>query len=229
MKNLLRKAIFPSFALIFAFGLYSCTEQGGVTDSTNLTEEAPEYAIMEFDAGPGDISEPTLDEEITLNPAETPAEMEHKPDFIRPVRAIPLFRMLYSLDLNDSQRVQVHRFLRSHHDCIRTIMMRVHQSEIEIIRRANQKRDSIVTAYRNGEITAREAKEQLHRLHRHVRQALRENPVRRAAFAAMKDCWDTFFRRLHSILDDEQQAKLERWLNHLNQRHDRRRGDRGND
>jgi hypothetical protein len=229
MKSYLRKLLISAFALTLAFGLYSCTEQNSVNDSTPTIDDVQEYAIMEFDAGPASISEPSLDEEFTLHPAESAEGMEQRPDFIRPVKVIPLFRILISLDLNDSQRVQARRLLHAHHDCIRAIMMRVHQSEIGILRKANQKRDSILTAFRNGDITATEAREQLRNLHRRVRHALHENPVRRAAMEAMKDCWDTFFRRLHSILDEEQQAKLERWLNHLRQMHERRRPNRGNE
>lgn len=216
MKNLFRRYIMAALALSMAFGLYACTDDNGVVDPAgDFGDEHVMYLISDFDTQPSEVAGESAGENFSMHPPRRPGDMEDRGGFMRPVKRFPLMPLFRQLQLTDSQRVQVGRMLHAHHDCIRAIMMRLHQSERAIFERAATVRDSLRASYRNGEMTAEEFRASMLNLMRRLRHALSDNPARIAAKEAIQDCWDEFFRRLNSILDEDQQAKLARFLENL--------------
>jgi len=133
-------------------------------------------------------------------------------------RFMPLARVLRSLNLTADQRDQLKDFIFNYRLCLRDAIIKLRETERELISGFKDKRDAIITAYRNGEITREEAMDQLMELRDSIRETLRNNDARVIACEAMKLCKKDFFASIRGMLTEEQQAIWDEWVSNLPER-----------
>jgi len=202
-----------SAMMITVFGLTGC-DQGSATEPTTtddvlmLTMPAP---LMEA----SEVEEGTIENEMRLRHPEGDRARH------------PLARLFRALELTDEQKVTARELVTAHGDCVRSVLERLRASEAEILAPYREERAAIVAKVRAGELTREEARPLLRQLALDAREALKANPLREEARAALEECRTTFYRSFRAILTEEQAAILDRWINHEGPGHGH--GGRGHD
>ncbi len=205
-----------------ALGINACKQKG---DNPLIGEEgeyydAPEFMVPEADNSPAEVQDATLENSLQLPPQNldyrfSDSEMLKDSEFQRRRHFMPLARILRQLQLDSTQRESVKDFIFNHRLCVREVIMKLRASERRILEPFNERRKAVIEAYRNGEIDRREAARQLRDISMKARKALRENPARVKACEEMKRCRKVLFDNIGSILNEEQKAKWDKWVEHL--------------
>ncbi len=181
---------------------------GPVDNGTDFTIE--ETTLPPMDAPAGDIQEADLDQ---------PMGFRHpQPRF----KSLILLKVLRAMELDDEQKEQVRTYLKEHLECVREAQMILRKSQMEIIRKANAIRDSLMKEYRDGNMTREELRNALRRLNRATLEKLRNNPVRERVLQRIIKCRETLYANIGDILNEDQLKIWERFLNYLEE-HDRPR------
>ncbi|MFP4369860.1 MAG: hypothetical protein ACLFR2_09790 [Candidatus Kapaibacterium sp.] len=207
-------------------GLNSCKEQSGTEPISEGYGDfdALVMSIPDADNSPAGVIDGTMDNEIGLQ-YETDIPRvgvdNNSRNGRRPgkgpgaFKANPLARILQALNLTDEQKDSVRIYLEEHKDCMTAIHLRLRASEKAMRDKYNETRRAIIDSAKSGLIERVEAIKKLTALNLRFREALRNNPARIKACEEMKACKDELFRKIHSLLDAEQQAMFEEWVSKL--------------
>ncbi len=210
---------FALAALLALIGLASC-EKGDTPLEAN-TEDFSEFEFLLYDIEletETAMTEATLDEEISLTyegdfVTEPVSYLENKPQFRKHKQAkILLYLVLRELNLNDEQKELVYGFWADHRKCVIEAKIKLFKSQMEIIKAANEERKLILDLLKDSVITREEAITKLIQLNIKTRKALYENPLRIETMEAIKECRIAFMANISSILDEEQLAKWNSFL-----------------
>ncbi len=128
----------------------------------------------------------------------------------------PFARLLAALDLTAEQREQVAGFLETHKACVSEAMQLLREYASTIIEEAKAARAEVLAKLEAGEITREEAVEAIRAINARARAALKNSEVFTRIREMIKACDEEFLRSLASILNEEQMAILQRYLNHRN-------------
>jgi Spy/CpxP family protein refolding chaperone len=170
---------------------------------------------------PSQLNEATLDKPAMLL---TPNDDPFYP--MRPIKFMtPLGRILKELNLTDEQKAQIREFFNAYHDCVKSAMTALRESEKQILDQANQARRQVMEQLKSGAIDRQTAMEQLRQINQRTREALINNPVRQQTLEQLKNCWDTLISNIKSVLTDEQNALFDQLLAKYR---DNRGGGKGN-
>lgn len=186
--------------VIAAFGLTGCDHGSATEPSTS--DEFMTLAMPNPSLEASDVEEGSIENEMRLRHPEGDGARH------------PLSRLFHALQLTDDQKATARRLVAAHEDCVHTVLERLRASEDEILAPFREERAAIVAKVRAGELTREEARRLLRQLAIDAREALKANPLRERAHAALENCRTTFYRSLRAILTDEQAAILDRWINH---------------
>lgn|GEM_PF-1629813 len=217
MKNY-RTLILASLSLMIMLGISACNKNEGPTENNWSMYDAPAWQAPEPDNSPADIVEASLDVPFSLVSADQDVRfcdntgMYNTQKFQERRKFMPLARILRALELDDTQKEQVKGFLEDFRLCHKTAMMALRESERLILQPFNERRQNIMEALKNGEITRQEAQHQLELLAMEARQALKDNPARLEACEAMKECRRVLLAAIGGILTPEQLVKWQEWL-----------------
>lgn len=204
-------------SIIIITGLSSCNKGDSGTNSNWSMFDAPEWYAPEPDNSQADLVEATLEQPFDIVEADNDYRLcdgTRKNDKTLKERRkfLPLARVLKSLNLDDIQKAQMKDFLFDFRLCVKESVMKLRESERELLIPFNQQRKLIYEDYKSGKITREEATTQLKQLAVEVREVLKENGLRVQACEEMKECMKQLFRQIETILDEKQLKTWNEWL-----------------
>ncbi|MGZ5244829.1 MAG: hypothetical protein ACXWW0_12945 [Bacteroidia bacterium] len=120
--------------------------------------------------------------------------------------------ILKQLELDSTQKHAVRGFLKDYCDCLGENHRKTHSINKEHLRKANQHRQELIEAYKNGRITKAELDEKLRTLRSRIKENMRKDHDKRAHMEMMKKCENGLFRSISTVLDRSQASKFNRWL-----------------
>jgi hypothetical protein len=217
--NLSKITVF-AFALLTILVFQSCNKDDSSTNSNWSIFDAPEWYAPEPDNTEAEITEATLEQPFDIVSEENDYRLcdgTRKNDKVlkEKRRFYPIARALKNLNLDDIQKEQVKGFLFDFRLCIKESVMKLRESERELIVPYNDKRKIIYDAYKNGDITRENAIEQLKELAKELKEELKENGLRMKACEEMKACAKISFNNIKEILTSEQLEKWNEWQEKL--------------
>lgn len=220
MKNY-KTLILATLSLMLILGISACNKSEGPTNSSWSLYDAPEWQIPEPDNSPVDIMGGDMDKPFDLVPANDDirfcdnTSMYNMKQFRERRQFMPMARILRALQLTDEQKEQVKGFMFDFRLCHKDAMLALRESEKEILAPFNLRREAVLTAYKNGEITREEAAAQLKVIAQEAREALQNNPARLTACEAMKECRRQLLANIEGILTPDQLVKWIDWVSKL--------------
>lgn len=199
MKAYSRHVVLTAFVALFALVFTGCNRQDDTPLAASGTSSADELVSLDPVAMPSVVEDGTLAQ-----------PMKHRrPESDRRMMAFKIFRCL---DITDSQLELIKGLLSGHKDCVNPIIDSLHASEKPLLEAARAAREEVIAAYKAGDITREEAREQLRTIHTDLREALNSNPVREWARAALENCRNELLGQIRSVLTEEQQAVWDEWV-----------------
>lgn len=180
------------------FGLVGCSEAVAPVDE--MPSALVNATIPALDAEPGVIIDATVDMPMAL---ERPAGDKKRQHF---------GGLLKALNLTADQQTAVKDLLTQHEDCAKAVRDALRASEQALMEPFKAQRDEVKAKVEAGEITKDEARALVREINAAAREALKSNPERAAAQAALQACRDAFLAGLRAMLTPEQIAILDQWI-----------------
>lgn len=183
-----------SMTALFVFALFtliSCNKGDGTIATDDGIYESFNYTSTVIPTS--DITEPTE----TVDVCYKEGHIKHPPKQ-------PLKQIFKKLNLTEEQLAQVKVFNQQHSDCVKLAMEELRASEQAIFEAANTQRKAILDSLKDSLITKDAAKLALKELGKTTKEALKNNPLRETAMAAVKECLKTYFENIATILTEEQ-------------------------
>ncbi len=219
-KNRKLSALLAAFAVVLLVSVTGCEKPGeGPNDPIDngdfygiaAAQEFENFEIIDPAEELANVSEPTMElemeaEEITPDFRDNPRHGK-KP----PRRTHPLLRVFRAMEIDREQFEQIQDFKVQYHRCMYEVMVPYVQARREIIRQANEDRREVITAYRNGSITAEEARAQMKEIWVETHEQLRGLFDWDAKCACLKQ----FFENIASVLDEDQLKIWNEFINSL--------------
>ncbi len=202
----MKKFALLSIFLILPIFLASCDNDCPVDNhqDTYSMVSVEELSILEADLS-SDITE---SEEFNFE-----QEYDFEAENFANTRFIPLNEILRKLELTDRQLPAVKRYLQANQDCVRSILMRLSLAQRTLFADYRSRYQRILQAVNNGTMTRAQAARHINQLRQELRRKMME--LRYKACVAISDCRNELLRNIYSILNEEQKAMFERWLNSL--------------
>ena len=119
--------------------------------------------------------------------------------------------MLKSLQLSEEQRKQFDAATREHQQCRMKHMEMLRKLNQDIMKKYQDKRIALITAFRNGRITEEQLKKELLKLRDEMKKEIQENPQRKKIMIALQNCFDEYMKKVRRILDDRQWEIWIKW------------------
>ena len=101
---------------------------------------------------------------------------------------------------------------RQHEDCAKAVRDALRASEQALMEPFKAQRDEVKAKVEAGEITKDEARALVREINAAAREALKSNPERAAAQAALQACRDAFIAGLRAVLTPDQIVVLDQWI-----------------
>ena len=180
------------------FGLVGCSEAVAPVDE--MPSALVNATIPALDAEPGVIIDATVDMPMAL---ERPAGDKKRQHF---------GGLLKALNLTADQQTAVKDLLTQHEDCAKAVRDALRASEQALMEPFKAQRDEVKAKVEAGEITKDEARALVREINAAAREALKSNPERAAAQAALQACRDAFVAGLRALLTPDQIVILEQWI-----------------
>ena len=203
------KTLTAILAFIFLAGLNSCQKD----QTTNVTQPDDQSAtlslsIPDYQATPIEISNATIDEPILMGPPMG----GNMGGGMGMGMMTPFSMIIRQLKLTTDQTAQIKTFLQVRSDCQKALMIQLRDSELPIIKAANDARTALIAQAKAENWTRDSLRKALMILNRKTMDALNNNPVRATVVKGMKDCDDAFFTSIQSILSSDQLTKWNDWV-----------------
>ncbi len=113
-------------------------------------------------------------------------------------------KILRELKLSDEQIALLKEYNLAHRDCIELIMQKWREAVAPIMERANAEKKLIMQAFKNKEITRKEAYEKLNALNKVMLAEIQKLGMRDAIKIAIEDCNKKLLADIKAILTDDQ-------------------------
>lgn len=123
-----------------------------------------------------------------------------------------LGRIFSQLNLTAEQRAAIELLKQQHRDCEQPILEMLRASERAIMESFKAQRKAIEDAVKAGTKTRDQARTEMRALEMAQKEALKNNPARATAEAALKVCRDTFHANIRALLTAEQQVTWDAWI-----------------
>ncbi|MBU3740966.1 MAG: hypothetical protein FGM24_01650 [Candidatus Kapabacteria bacterium] len=181
-----------------SFGLVGCSE--AVAPADDMPMALATATIPALDVEEAVVNDATIDMPMQL---ERPAGDRKRQNF---------GGLLKALNLTAEQQTAVKDLLAQHEDCAKAVRDALRASEQALMEPFKAQRDEVKAKLAAGEITREEARALIGEINAAAREALKNNPEREAAKAAMQACRDSFLAALRALLTPEQSAILDQWI-----------------
>ncbi len=221
----MKKILITVFALILSFGLYSCDKEnmGGV-DLGDIETPSDYFVLVEEDNTVPDLFDATMETDLCMIPAEYPNSMmmhkyKGKKNDKKPPRGKRFFQfgqIFRSMDLTETQIALIPDIIKDHYLCMYEAKMAFRTALDEVFAQAREDRLEIITDYRNGDITRQEAYDLIKALNETTRAAIQNSEAHATFEAAMCECFNEMITSIEEILDDDQLAEWQTWLDSCN-------------
>lgn len=199
IPNILKAAL-AAIVLTFSIGLTSCNKD---TTAANDTDALYTATLPDADETASDVTDATFEQPCAMKTPDS--DNRRLNDFgVRVLRRM--------LKLSDEQKQQIRNFHQQHEDCFKSAREALRASEKAILEQYKPQYQAIRDNLKNGSIDTATAKQQFKDLTVQLREALKNNPDRAVAKEAFKNCRETFYQNVRSILTPEQQAILDEWI-----------------
>jgi hypothetical protein len=209
------------FAILIAaaltIGISSCTKTDPVSpDSSNNNPFIPEYVSAGTQVDDLVISEPTVDQPAIVQNAMESERMqlgmqfcEREPQF----QFTPIFR---DLKLTPEQLDSIKVFMREHNECQRIARAEYYNAIMGFVDSANTQRRAVLDSLRQGLLDRTNAVQRLKQINREMRLAIQNSGALETLRTALQGCTETLFANIRSILNADQLAKWDRWVENHN-------------
>lgn len=202
MKNIRIAGLFAAGVLLVGAcsngSVVNPTDDGTTTEFVTQTEVVNELtAEMQFEEGSiaNEVRERPSHDSL---PKRGPGRMFDK--------------LLRALQLSEEQVTKTQELLTEHKACVDGAVAALRTAERALVAAAEAERAAIKEKAAAGEITREEAAAAIKAVNQRLREALRALPERKGTREAIRNCNVAFTDALATILTDEQQATLKRWL-----------------
>lgn len=204
-------------ALILAAG---CSD--GNTDVSDVSDPGGNVASLSTDAfavvGAEDafaaVDYATLDDDMSMQPVEADDSFHRHPNHPHHAGS-HLGPILRQLDLTSDQIEDIKALIHAHREAIREPLRGLYEVNRPIIEAANHERRRIVSAFRNGEISAEQAHQMLHSVSRVQHEAIRTNPDNAPFLQAICEARRDLLSGIRAVLDEDQRMLWDEWLARL--------------
>lgn len=210
-----RAAILAIFPLILAFGACDSEDptRPAPPETASLMTDA--YAVVDEEDAFANIQDATLDEPMAMEAVYAdPAQFRRHPNHPGHPGS-HLGPILARLGLDEAQKAAIREAILDHRRRIRPVLEDLRDANAELLAAANAERQEIVEAYWAGEISREEAVRRLVELAIRTRQAIRENPENVPYLRMLCESKRALFAEIRSILNEEQRAIWDRWVETL--------------
>ena len=209
------------FAILIAaaltLGISSCTKTDPVSnDLGNNNSNIPEYVSAGTQVDDLVITEPSIDQPAVVQNAMEPERMQQglqfcdrEPQF----RFAPIFR---ELQLTQEQLDSIKVYMREHYDCQRIARAEYYNAVVEIIDAANTQRRALLDSLHQGLIDRTIAVQRLRQISQEMRLAIQNSGALETLRTALQGCTETLFANIRSILNEDQLAKWDQWVENHN-------------
>jgi len=191
--------------------------------------DSGEYAVLDFEDAMDAVLDATPTRPMSMDPALCSGEaLEPRQPFgpgappgpqgprkKRVVSGNHLGAILRAMGLMPEQREQVRGLMAAHRECVTEPLAEICQNSQDLIEAANEQRRAIVDAARSGEISREEAGARIRELNQATREAIAQDPDNQEALERLCDCKLDLFDGIRSILDTDQQAVWDAWIDLL--------------
>lgn len=210
MKRLLTATSLFAIAIAIMLGMSACT-QNGTTPSDDIFNqtlfmsagnyiENVEYAECNLDR------DPMILNEITNERIQNGMLYGGKQPML------PLGQILRQLQLTPEQVEQVQAIMLTHRYCQRTARIAFHEALQSYFEAAGLARQEVRAKLEAGEITLEEAWAAIKAINEKLRADIQESGELEKLQAALKGCTDTMIDAIKSILNDDQKARFDKWV-----------------
>lgn len=217
MKQLLTATSLFAIAIAVMLGMNACTQNGTTTPSDDIFSQALFMSAGDF-VEPIQYSECQLDRDPMLLNEVTPEKVQNGMLFGGKEPALPLGQILRQLKLTPEQVEQVKAIMLTHRDCQRTARIAFHQAIQKFIEEAAAARLEVKAKVDAGEITLEQARTMIKAINEKLRQNIQESGELEKLQVSLKACNETMINAIRSILNDEQKARFDKWLEFMKNR-----------
>jgi len=221
MKRVFFASSFIAILAITIFSFTACDPEDGVMNSQYDALETVQFNMLTESLPEINLEEATLELPLTLVPfdeSERFEQLKNKREQQKRDLRSPLRGIIIQLELTEEQHIELREYMLANRDCEMAALRALRESELEIINAANAERREIIAQFQAGDITREEARELINALNLETREALFNNPLREITMEILKNCRETLFANIRSILTEEQLAKFNRLLDAIGSR-----------
>lgn len=216
MKRLLSATSLFAITIALLFGMSSCT-QNGTTPSDDIFSQALFMSAGDY-VEPIQYSECQLDRNPMLLNEVTPERVRNGMLFGGKEPALPLGQILRQLKLSPEQVEQVKAIMLTHRDCQRAARIAFHQAIQSYIEAAAAERQAVKAKLDAGEITIEPARAEIKAINEKLRADIQQTGELEKLQAALKGCNETMINAIRLILNDDQKARFDKWLEFIKNR-----------
>jgi hypothetical protein len=201
-----------AITMALCISLAACSNEGIVSPTDDSGDGTSELVMRATEISALTVEMPVEDGSIASEIRERPSRPDtvNRPNPREPKR--PFARLLDALKLDETQRASVAELLAQHKECVDAALASLRAAEREIIAAAEAARKDVLAQVQAGTLTRQEAIEQIRNINQRARTALKGLPQREGTRAAIKNCDETFYAGLETLLTPEQVVILKRWI-----------------
>ncbi len=222
-QNVLTTTLLAS-AFLALMTLTACDAQKSLNpDEQTIDLESSEFAIYEYEDEMAGIQDASMENDMAVSDADPQDHRSTERNRMRDRfrnrmkrQGMHLKRILRQLDLTEEQKSQIREFVGQFRECIKEPIMAFREAARPIIEDAKAKRQEIIDAYKNEEISREEAKEQIQELARAKHEELEALAEELGLKDSICSCKQTLLDNIGSILTEEQQTTYNSWMESLN-------------
>lgn len=199
-------------ALLVMAGAFGCQKDFSVNDKfrpEDLSTDA--FAVVDYYDADANIQDATLDSKMTMNPVFKNGRFARHAGY-RGGEAGHLGRILRRLGITDDQGAAIKELVKTHRERVKAALEGLRTANQSLIDEVNAKRQEILTAMHNGEITREQAKAQLRELSQSKRESIASNPASAQYIEAICAAKLELFQNIRALLDAAQQAGWDAWV-----------------
>ncbi|MBX3043103.1 MAG: hypothetical protein KIT33_08060 [Candidatus Kapabacteria bacterium] len=217
MKFKLISAIVSLLAVMMIF--QSCSNDGSVSNTD--TDSEMSFIVYDYNLDNFSFDGATPDKDISIFSEENlrperDVEGRKLPPQVR--ERVLLSRVFRLMELDEEQIAAIRTLMIAHISCENQWFRKLNAVRSSIVERANAERRNIMQQVREGEITRQQAERLINQLNTRVREALKNHPINIEVREGLILCREEFFAAIAELLNDEQLALWERYLNSLPKR-----------
>lgn len=200
-----------ALAAIATIGLASCNKCDSPVDSNSTVNDEISSLVASTMPPFDQYAAVTSFDGVTYTTDDaTPAAIGDRRPPGGPQDKKNLSAILRCLELSAEQRTQIEGFMKAARECMQAAEAPYRDAVKALREEHHAKVKALREAVKAGTMTKEEARTELREAEKAYRTALEE--LRASMMRNAKECEVTLFRKIHSVLDEAQQAKWVEWV-----------------